>query len=460
MSHPTTPQVGWHRHQLTTGPDLPFENLLTPDQIDQAVRADGVRFRARMSTPAVTLWAFLWQVVDPNGSCHDAVLRVIGWCVRIGRRPPSTDTGAYGKARGRLPFGVIRQLAREVADRTADHTRAKERWRGHRVRVVDGTTVSMPDTPANQAAFPQPRTQARGIGFPIARLVAVFGLGCGSALGWAVGRYQGKGQGETSLALGLLDEFAAGDVMLADRYYSGYGIVARAAARGVHYVGRAHAARRVDFRRGRRLGAGDHVVTWVKPTARPAGWTATEWDALPPTLDVREIRVIVRRPGFRTRRHVVVTTLRDPVGYPPTALADLYRRRWTAELDLRALKVTLGMDVLRCQSPDLVRKEIGMHVLVYNLIRGVMAAAARAGRHAPRTISFAGAWSAIRGLADIVCAAPATGWAILLRVVRATRVGHRPDRVEPRVKKRRPKPHRLMKHPRDVLRQRLQRHKT
>jgi hypothetical protein len=457
LSHPTTPQVGWHRHRLATCPELPFGDLLTADQIDDAVRAESITFRDRLYTPAVTLWAFLWQVLDPNGSCRDAVLRVIGWCARTGRPVPATDTGAYCKARARLPVGLIHRLVAGVANRTAASARADWVWRGHRVKVVDGTTVSMPDTPANQADFPQPRSQAPGIGFPVARLVAVFGLGCGSVLGWALGRYRGKGQGETSLVLGLIDQFVAGEVMLADRYYSGFGIVARAAGRGVQYVGRAHAARRVDFRRGRRLGPADHVVTWAKPPVRPAGWDRADWAALPATRAVREVRVVVPIRGFRTQRYVVVTTLLDPVAYPPAALADLYRRRWSAELDLRALKVTLGMDVLRCQSPDLVRKEIGMHLLGYNLIRGVMAASARSVGRTPRTVSFAGTWSAIRGLAEVVCAAPADGWAILLRVVRAERVGDRPNRVEPRVKKRRPKPHRLMQRPRQELRERLQR---
>lgn len=455
MSHPTASTVGRQRDRLANSPDLPFENLLTTEQIDQAIRDEKLYFRDRVYTPAVTIWAFLWQVLTPNGSCRDAVGRIIAWCVRTGRPVPAVDTGAYCDARGRLPLGLIQGLVTGVVDRVRGVASDEWRWCGHRVKVADGTTVSMPDTAANQEEFPQPKSQKKGIGFPIARVVVVFGLACGSAIGWATGRYRGKGQGETSLILDLLDQFEPGEVLLADRYYSGYGILARGFVRGVHYVGQSHAARRVDFRAGRRLGKGDHVVRWTKPATRAAGWEEGAWATLPSELHVREVRVSVRIAGFRTKTYVIVTTLLDQVAYPATALAELYRRRWLVELNLKSLKITLGMDVLRCKTPEMVRKEVAMHLLAYNLIRGVMAASAGAVGREAWEVSFTGAWSAVRSLEAVLCMDPSEGWLILLRVVGVQQVGNRPNRVEPRVKKRRPKPYRLMTRPRQELRDEL-----
>jgi len=446
-----------HRERLAKSPDLPFDRLLTSEQIDQAVCDEKHTFRDRVYTPAVTVWAFLWQVLTPNGTCRDAVNRVIAWCVRTGQAAPAADTGAYCDARVRLPLGLIQRLVKGVGERTTKASSNQWRWCGHRVRVADGTTVSMPDTEANQKEFPQPKSQKKGVGFPIARLVIVFGLACGSALEWATGRYRGKGQGETSLILGLLDQFERGDVLLADRYYSSYGILARGLARGVQYVGQSHAARRVDFRTGLRLGKDDHVVRWTKPTIRAAGWEKDAWASLPSELEVREVRVHVRIAGFRTKTYVIVTTLLDPVLYPVTALAELYRRRWLVELNLRSLKVTLGMDVLRCKTPEMVKKEIAMHLLAYNLIRGVMAESARTVGGEPWKLSFTGAWSAVRNLETLICGNPSEGWVMLLQVVCGQRVGNRPNRVEPRVKKRRPKPHRLMTRPRQQLRDEMKR---
>jgi hypothetical protein len=308
--------------------------------------------------------------------------------------------------------------------------------------VADGTTVSMPDTPANQRAYPQPDAQPPGLGFPIARAVVVFCLATGAALDAALGRYHGKQTGEAALLRDLADGFEPGDVVLGDRSFGSFYDLALWRARDVDAVVRLHQARRADFRAGRRLGRRDHVVVWSRPD-RPPWLDDATYAALPRALAVREVAVRVAQSGYRTRRLVVVTTLLDAGAYPAAALAALYRARWHAELDLRSLKVTLGLDVLRCRTPAMVRKEFWMHLLAYNLIRAVMARAAQDLGCPPRALSFAGALQAVRAFGERLLEADAAraeelhGWLRIL--VGGHQVGDRPDRVEPRARKRRPK---------------------
>jgi Transposase DDE domain len=284
--------------------------------------------------------------------------------------------------------------------------------------------------------------QKPGLGFPIARAVVVFCLATGAALDAALGRYRGKRTGEAAPLRELADALEPGDVVLGDRSFGSFFDLALWQTRGVDVVVRLHQARRADFRAGRRLGPGDHVVRWAKPD-RPEWLDAATYAALPEALAVREVAVRVPQPGFRTRRLVVATTLWDAGRYPAGALAALYRARWHAELDLRSLKVTLGLDVLRCRMPAMVRKEFWAHLLAYNLIRAVMARAAQDLGCPPRELSFTGAWQAVRAFGERLLGAGAAqaeelhGW--LLIVVGSQQVGDRPDRVEPRARKRRPK---------------------
>jgi len=331
-------------------------------------------------------------------------------------------------------------------------------WQGRKVKVADGTTVSMPDTRANQKAYPQPDAQKPGLGFPVARAVVVFCLATGAALAAALGRCRGKRTGEPALLRGLADAFAPGDVVLADRGFGGFFDLAGWRSRGADAVVRLHQARRADFRAGRRLGRKDHVVTWARPD-RPEWVDGPTYAALAGGLEVREVEVRVGPAGFRTRRLVVATTLLDAAAYPAGAIAALYRARWHAELDLRSLKVTLGVDVLRCQSPEMVGKEFWAHLLAYNLIRAVMARAAQELACPPRGLSFAGALQAVRAFAERLLEAGAARaqelheW--LLVVVGCHLVGDRPDRVEPRARKRRPKHGALLTKPRGQARAEL-----
>ena len=452
-------QIETLRAQFAQAEGLPFADLLTAERLQRALDEEDATWRESTWTPVRTLGAFLSQVASPDGSCRRTVDRVLAWLVSQGETPCSPKTDPYCKARQRLPEALLRRLVRETGTDLHGRSPVAWLWKGRRVKVADGTTVSMPDTPANQAAYPQPASQKPGLGFPIARLVVVFCLACGTAVGAALGRYPGKQQGENSLLRTLERDLEPGDVLLADRYYSGWFDIAWRRQRGVDSVVRLHQARRCDMRRGRRLGKDDHVVAWAKP-ARPDWMDEATYRSLPGELAIREVRVQVRQPGFRTRGYVVATTLLDAVAYPARELGVLYRLRWHAELDLRSLKSTLGLDVLRCKSPEMVRKEVWVHLLGYNLIRGVMAQAAEELECDPRGLSFKGALQATMAFAERLLVAEGERFAELcdwlVLTVGANQVGDRPDRVEPRVRKRRPKAYPLLTKPRSEARKTLQ----
>lgn len=314
----------------------------------------------------------------------------------------------------------------------------------------------MPDTPENQAEYPQLKSQAPGCGVPIARVLVVFSLSVGTAIEAAIRKYEGKLTGENSLFRELHGALAEGDVVLADRCFSGWFDLALLAERGVDSVVRKHQLRATDFRTGRRLGKGDHVVTWPRPS-RPPWMSREQYAAMPAELELREVRVRVEQQGFRTKSLVVVTTLVDAQEYPAAEIAALYRRRWQAELNLRSLKIVLQMDHLRCKSPERVRNELRMHLVGYNLIRRVMAAAALESGQSPWEISFKGALQTTANLLLALAARVSTdAWcAALLAAVATHTVGHRPDRYEPRVRKRRHKKYKLMREPRENYRRRM-----
>jgi Transposase DDE domain len=452
-------QIETLRTQFAQADGLPFADLLPADRLAQALREERACWREAVWTPVLTLWAFLSQVSSPDGSCRLSVDRVLAWLVSRGEEPCSPKTDPYCKARQRLPESLLPRLVRETGRDVHDQSPDGWLWQGRRVHIADGTTVSMPDTPANQEAYPQPASQKPGLGFPLARLVVVFCLACGTVLDAALGRYQGKQRGENSQLRTLEQALEPGDVLLADRYYSGWFDIAFWQQRGVDVVVRLHQRRRCDLRRGRRLGPNDHHVVWAKPK-RPDWLDEATYQGMPDALELREVRVRVRQRGFRTKSLVVVTTLLDALVYSAAELAIVYRRRWQAELDLRSLKGTLGMDVLRCKSPAMVRQEVWAHLLAYNLIRGVMAQAADGLGCEPRELSFTGAWQAMAAFAERLLEAEAERFEALyewlLITIGASQVGDRPDRVEPRARKRRPKPYPLLTKPREEARKRLQ----
>ena len=428
---------------------LYFAALLPEDRILKAFGTARATWQGWIYSPAITVWVFLSQCLSADHSCRDAVARLIAWRVALGLRPCSADTGAYCTARGNLPEEAIHQLVRDTGMEADDLADEDWLWQGRRVRVVDGSTITMPDTEANQAAYPQPKTQKLGCGFPIARILVIFSLSVGTVLDAAIGKYQGKQTGENSLFRTLNEVLTEGDVILADRYFSGWCDIALLWAQGIDVVVRKHQLRHTDFRSGKRLGKDDQLVCWTKPQ-RPKWMSREQYAALPAELTLREVRVHIAQKGFRTRSLVVVTTLVDAEAYPPQAIALLYRQRWQAELHLRSLKIVLQMDHLRCKTPERVRNEFYTHLLGYNLLRGVMATAASETDRSPWEISFKGTLQTLKEFLPILLTSvPSEMWCeALLTAVATHQVGNRPDRFEPRLRKRRPKPYKHLREPR------------
>jgi hypothetical protein len=437
---------------------LPFHEVLGAEMVNSALQDEGVTFNRSIYTPLVTTSLFLSQVLDPDHSCRAAVARLIVWLAPAGRKPCAPETGSYCEARQRLPLGVVVRLVRRTANQIEAQAPQAWLWRGRRVTLVDGSTVSMPDTPENQQEYPQSRAQGIGLGFPIARIVALISLASGVVRDLAIGPYKGKDQGETALFRTTWETLGPGEIVLGDRYFSSFFGIAGLSQRGVDVLFRMHQRRAFDFRRGRRLGIEDHVVSWAEPD-RPSWMDAATYAGIPDELQVRELRVVVRQPGFRVNELVLVTTLLDAAMYAKESVADLFLRRWNIELDLRSIKDVLKMDVLRCKTPEMVRKEIWMHLLAYNLIRGVMAKAAEAHGEQPRQLSFKGALQTMTAFGEALRHAPPPLrdllYGVMLKAIASHIVGDRFGRVEPRANKRRPKPQRYLKEPRRQARNRL-----
>ena len=450
-------QVRRCRRHVLENQDLCFTKLLPQEQVEAALERHEVRYRERQYTPLVTIWTFLYQVLSSDQSCRAAVARLLAFLCVGGEEPGSAKTDPYCKARERLPEKLLADLARDSGGQLQRDVPATDLLGGRPVKIADGTTVSMPDTPANQKAYPQQAAQKKSLGFPILRLVGLISLSCGAVLDIATGPYRGKRTGETALLRQVLGSLRSGDILLADAIFSNYWTIALLLEGGVDYLGRLEGMRRVDFRRGQRLGRYDHVVSWSKPH-RPAWMNRTLYNRLPETLRLRETRVEVTQKGFRCRHLCLVTTLRDAQLYSRAELAMAFRCRWHAELDLRSIKHVMQMDVLRCKSPAMVRKEIWMHLLAYNLIRKLIAQAAATVGLSPRDLSFKGTLQTLVIFAAAGWSCPARRnelYAAVLRAVATHRVNDRPDRIEPRAVKRRPKKQVYLTEPRPLAKARL-----
>jgi putative transposase len=433
---------------------LPFADVLTAQDVQDACADEGISCQGAAHSifnPALVLWAWLSQVLGTDKSCRAAVMRTIVLLVALERGPCSTDTAAYCRARAKMPAAVLRRLALQVGRQLEDAVPARWLWHGKHVFLADGATVTLPDTPANQQAYPQPPVQKPGLGFPMIRMVVLLSLATAALQSLAFGPYEGKETGEPALFRNLLEQIAKGSIILADRYYCSYFLIALLQEHGVDVVFRLHQRRKVDFRRGRCLGPDDHLVVWHKPK-RPDWMDQEDYERLPATLAVREVRTQVSQPGYRVRELVVVTTLRDAEQYSKAELTDLYHERWHVELDIRSIKCTLGMERLRCRTPFMVRKEIWAYWLGYNLVRKVSAQAAlERGLH-PRQISLTATKQAVvEAWMQLTLGSQVRRLALgrtLLAALGKEEVGDRPGRCEPRAVKRRPKPHRLLTKPR------------
>lgn len=449
-------QVRMVMERVREGRSLPFQDALSSEMVVRVMRDTGTTWRECAWTPEVTVWTFLTQVLSADHSCRDAVAKLRVHQVSDRRPPVSPDTGPYCKARQRLPEELPMELARRIgAELDRCVARPADFLGGRLIRMVDGTTISMPDTAANQQAYPQPSTQTPGVGFPLARIVALLSFHSGAIRELAIAPYAGKETGETSLFRQLFDRLNSGEIVVGDTYFGNWWTIAMLFARGVDVIFPLHQLRKCDFRRGKRLGSEDHVVSWPKPQ-RPQWMDITTYESLPDALTVRELRVHSDDPTTRVDEITLVTTMLDPVAEPREQISQAYHWRWDAEPDLRSIKCSLQMDVLRCKSPEMVRKEISMHLMAYNLIRTVIAESAAEYHVEPRSLSFKGALQSINAFRSTSVLAATTDLPLLyddlLGMIASHPVRNRPGRVEPRAVKRRPKCLKLLKVPRSVAR--------
>ena len=435
---------------------LRFAKALPESQIQEAFAAEGTAFAEdddSVYTPAVTLWAFLSQTLykGEQRSCLAAVSRVVVLLVALGREPCVKNSGAYCRARAKVPEVVLRRLTAEVAEGCENVVPERWLWHGRHVLLADGTTATMPDTLLNQNEYPQNVAQKPGLGFPIVRLVVLLSLATAMVHGMALGPYAGKETGETALFRQLLASLDPQTILLTDRYYCSYFLIALVLLGHCDFVVRLHQRRKVELDKAKQLGPGDHLIDWARPPI-PDWMDQATYERIPESVRVRLVKVQVQEPGFRVESFWVVTTLTDVMEYPREEIASLYRQRWLAELDIRAIKKTMGMDVLRCKSPEMVRREMWTCLLAYNLIRKALLEAAYASDHSPRELSFATAMQTIAasletlalGNEELVAKLIAAQIASLKEQI----VGNRPNRIEPRAVKRRWKPIAILTKPR------------
>jgi len=444
-----------------SGEGLPFSQVLSAERIERICRKHRCLFGLdTIYSTSVVLWAFLSQVLrdGKEAACQAAVARIVAWRCEQGLEPPTADTGDYCRARSKLVPGALREISCEVAEELEQAAEPDWLWKGkHHAKLVDGFTFTMPDTPANRADYSQIKNQKPGVGQPIARAAAIVSLATGAIMNLTFGAFEGKQTGETSLLRTLLGSFRTGDVVVMDRYYCSYMLLAMLLGQGTHACVRKHRYRQNSQQRVRRLGEHDHLVVWQRPE-RPKWMDQSLYQQIPKTMELREVCFRVVVPGYRTQFIEVITTLTDAGEYSREDLANLYGFRWNAELDIRSLKSTLNLDHVRCKTPAMVESEVWTTILGYNLIRTTAAGAAQLSGRQPRQISFTAtcqyvlaAWMQI-----------SSGWIKpehmtpfglrVLEQIAGCEVANRPGRIEPRAVKRRRDRFKLMRKPRHELR--------
>ena len=437
------------RHRFAQGGQGVFSQVLATQEVMDEVKVTASRFRHRQYPPLTTLRLFTEQLLAEDQACQDVVGRHLSERVARGQPACSLNTSAYCQARQRLPQELVDRLYRLVGKQLEARLPLEWRWRQRRVVLFDGTTVTMPDTPDNQREFPQSPEQKPGLGFPIARLGGLIGLASGAVLGHAVSACEGKGSSEHTLLRELIPLIEPGDVLLADALLATWWLIADVLARGADVLMVQHGSRQTDFFQGIHLGVGDHLVDWPKPK-RPPWMSPQDYQHYPRKLSLREVEVDHR---------ILVSSLLNPEASTPRELDTLYRLRWNIEVDWRTIKVTMHMDVLRCLSPEMVRKEISVHLLAYNLARWAMASAAYLGEVIPRLLSFTGAKRVLMAFATQLRQCPgqrlSVMFATVLGAIASLKLPIRPNRVEPRAKKRRPKKLPLLTVPRRLARIRI-----
>ena len=403
--------------------------------------------RQRVYSLRTTFWAFLSQVLSPRTACLEVVRKIQSHCSEQGLNIPSGSDSAYIQARGRLPMDRLRQGFEEVRTKMEQQLKGSWKWHGRAVRVVDGTGITLADTPENQAVYPQPAEQRRGCGFPVMQVVGCFCLHTGALLHWVSGKLT---EHESPLLRRLLPLLQAGEIVLTDRGFSSYSNLALCQQQGLDAVMRLHQARKIDLRQGKPLGKEDRLVLWERPQIQK-GWTPQQWNALPGAIAVRLLRLQIQNRGFRPQQLVIVTTLTDPKIYTKEDLADLYYQRWQVELYFRDIKTSMQMEQLRCKKPDRVEKEMIMFAIAYNLLRLlVVQAACQYGHLRPNQISFKATADTLRHYRQAfrTCMGKPRKmdrlWREMLEVITHEIIGDRPNRTEPRAVKKRPKNYQRM----------------
>jgi hypothetical protein len=379
------------RARFARNEGLPFAEVLTEASIRDALNQYDVNYRDRVFGPVTTIWGFLSQVLSDDHSCRDTVARIIAHRAANGLDACSPNTASYCNARGRLATGVLSTLARRTAAELQAAAKAEWKWNGRNVFIADGSHVSMPDTPENQAAYPQPPTQEPGVGFPLARACLLLSLATGACHDLAIAPYAGKGTGETTLLREMYNALKPGDVVLADALFDNYFLACELRDRGLELVARVQ-AERVGSQTMEARPDGD-IILWPRPN-KPRGMTGEKYRRYPKELPMRQVTVDARDRENRAEVFKVVTTILD-ASIDGGQISDLYERRWSGELDVRAIKVTMQMDILRCKTPEMVHKEIWAHILAYNLLRTAIAVAADDEGIEPRQLSFTGAKQAV-----------------------------------------------------------------
>lgn len=445
-------------------PGLPFANVLSEERIESVFRKHNNIF-GRLYTTSIVLWAFLSQVLrdGKEASCRSAVGRIASQLLLRSGLQLDMDTRDYCRARAKLSEAALRELSCEIAAKSEETAEKQWLWLGRHVKLIDGSTFLMPDTARNQAAYPQNPRQKPGLGFPIARMVVVISLATACLIDAAIGRYKGKETGETALLRQLLSCFRQDDVAVADRFYGNYWMVALLLQAGVDVCFRKHQLRKTDFRKGKRLGKNDHLITWSKPQ-RPSWMSQEMYASLPEELQLRELKYVVVEPGRKHDPFVIITSFTETTGEQFVSaddIAELFSFRWNVELDIRSIKTHMNLHHLRCKSPEMVRREFWATMLAYNLIRTTAACAAALHDCIPRQISFVGACQYVLAVWDVLALASWERlrlddyWHLRFEQIAAQTVADRPGRLEPRVIKKRKIEYHLMTQPRETLRQKL-----
>lgn len=432
---------------LQTKSGLPFKELIPNELMGQALM--GVEYRNGDYTPDITVACLLSQALDEDQSLQASVLRHIANKTAANEEPPSANTSAYSQARSRLPVEVLKTLSEQTALNTMSKISPEWKWRGRPPKLVDGSTLSMPDTEANQKKYPQPKSQKKGIGFPLARFVVIICFVTGVVLKFAMDSFSGKETGEHALLRQIIDGFSFGDIALGDAYYPSFFLLCEFVSRGVDFVFPAHAARHYDFRSGKKLGKKDHITSWLKPP-KPTWMEQETYDNYPSSIQIREVEVINEKPGFKTLKRILVTSFLTKE-VTKKDLSELYGFRWFVELDIRSIKSVMKMDILRSKTPEMIEKEIWSRLLAYNLVRQVMAHSAIKHSKLPRQLSFK---TALRAMGffwqqGILTVKDEVKYGTLLKAIAHKEVGNRPGRDEPRAIKRRPKAQKRLQKPRN-----------